>query len=427
MNTQEQQHRLHHKPFLLMWVVSFGVAWLGVFFGAFLIVDMFNRTEFLDPIFYWFERNSWLYGVMIGAGFGAFLALVQAWLIRWRYGFIPRFWRHSTVIGALIAGTLAGISMFSYYATNPMSRLTPISLWFISLTLVQSLALWPVVRRAWLFALAGLGAAGIAFVTGLWDMYGIGIVSSLFFGSFAQAVFSGALFLYLMRDYRLEAVPKRDEKSKGMQRRGLHPISFIGLWMLLHLFGWVALMSAYFLLILSSMAIPPIMTFLNALGQVNWVLGVLLGITVGSMTAIGQPWLMQQQGGYRPRTWMPISVLAWAIGGLGLWNFMQIYNGQGFWHGAMLVAWFGLPTLFQSFVLRKDLRGAWLYALSGIVSGIVAYLVYQEVANSSGQIYAVIFGAVVQAILTGVAFLTIIRQNQAETTPQEAVVEAEAA
>jgi hypothetical protein len=313
------------------------------------------------------------------------------------------------------------------FSSYNFERFIPFFVWFITISVVQMLALWPVVRRAWLFAFAGLGAAMIAFITGIWDVYSIGIVSSLFFGSFAQAVFSGLLFLYVMRDYRLEAVPKRDEKSKGMRRRGLHPMSFIGLWMLLHLFGWVALLSAYFLLILSSMAIPPILSFLNALGQVNWTLGILIGITVGSMTAIGQPWLMQQQSSYRPRTWMPVSIIAWAIGGLGLWNFMQMYNGQGFWHGAMLVAWFGLPSFFQSFVLRKDLRGAWLYALSGIVSGIVAYLVYQQANNSSGQIYAVIFGAVVQAILTGVAFLTIIRQNQSaavESAPQAPVSEA---
>ena len=62
-------------------------------------------------------------------------------------------------------------------------------------------------------------------------------LNMIFFGSMTQAIFSASLFLWLMRDYRVEAVQKRDEKSKGQIRSRLHPISFIGLWSLAHLFG----------------------------------------------------------------------------------------------------------------------------------------------------------------------------------------------
>src|SRR5262245_34803787 len=111
--SQDQQNRLHHRPFLALWVVSFGVAWLGVFFTAILLSDIFGRVEMLSALRDWLNSNNWLYGLMLGAGLGSFLALVQPWLMRWRYGFVPRFWRHSTIIGAMIAGSLIGNSIFS--------------------------------------------------------------------------------------------------------------------------------------------------------------------------------------------------------------------------------------------------------------------------------------------------------------------------
>jgi hypothetical protein len=422
---QVNQYRLHHWPFLLMWVASFGVAWLGVFFGGLLLNDLRYRLDYFREISWWIDSNPWFYGLLTGAGIGAFLALVQPWLMRWRYGFVPRFWRIMTFLGASLGGSFSFAYVFGGYGGyydnafsvwDYMARSAPWFIWFSSLSFAQMLALWPVARRAWLYSLAGLGATGLGFLLGLVDSYSMGQLNTLFFGSFAQAVFSGALFLYLMRDYRVEAVQKRDEKAKAVLRRGLHPISFIGLWMMAHLFGWVALLSVVFMLTIASFSFGFVQNFMNWLGSFEWPFAIALGLIVGSMTAIGQPWLMQQQSGYRPRFWMPLSLFAWAVAGLGLWQFMDNYNAGDVWRGMMLVLWFGFPTIFQSVALWTYSRTAWLYGLAGLVSGVVAYLFYQQFDWSSGNSgYAIIFGAIAQAILTGVVFLFII-----QTQPKEA-------
>jgi hypothetical protein len=434
MNQQDNHYRLHHLPFMVMWVASFGVAWLGVFFSGIILSDLRYNVDFVQVIATWLDANRWLYGLLLGTGIGTFLALIQPWLIRWRYGFVPRFWRIATFFGAILAGSLfseyfygSGYSFNYANVWGYLGRFAPISVWFGTLGLVQMLALWPVARRAWLYPLGGIGASLIAFGTGFWNGgYGLAQMNMLFFGSFAQAVFSGALFLWLMRDYRVEAVPKRDEKSKGLQRRGLHPISFIGLWMMAHLFGWVALLSVVFVLILASSAFSPVQSFMNWLGASDWSLAVLLGLIVGGVTSIAQRWLIQQQSEIRPRFWMLLSLVAWSLAGLGLWQFMDSYNGSGFWHGTMLVVWFGLPTILQSLALWPHLRSAWLYGLAGIVSALIAYLIYEQFSwAASEQIYTVIFGAIVQAILTGVAFL-IMNQTQPHKATDAVVVPQEA-
>jgi hypothetical protein len=441
-DAQTNHYRLHHLPFLLMWVASFGVAWLTLFMAAMLWTDAKMNISFLQELSNWVYSNArWLDGVVMAAGLGALLALVQPWLMRWRYGFVPRFWRISSFFGAILSGSLFSEIIYNngYYDLNGVwtqpDQIAPVIVWFGSLTAIQTLALWPVARRAWLYPLAGFGAAAVALLMGnlLGNYYGLSQTNALFFGSIAQAVFSGALFLYLMRDYRVEAVAKRDEKSKAVVRIGLHPISFIGLWAMAHLFGWVTVVAFSVIISTIRYSVPYMNELIYWAYSNPWVLYPAMGLTIGAVTAVAQPWLMQQRSGFRPRFWLRLSIPASAIAGLGLWRLFvySYYSYDAFgsyidetkslWIAAALLLWFGLPTLVQSLALWRDLRGAWLYALSGLVSAVVAYLVFLQFNWTYNSLsYATIIGAGVQAILTGAAFLTIMAQNQ-QAQAQEAV------
>src|SRR6187549_1563602 len=94
---QVNQYRLHQLPFMVMWVASFAVAWLGLFLASMLISDAKSRFLFVQELSNWvYIHARWLDGIVMAAGLGALLALTQAWLMRWRYGFVPRFWRVTT-------------------------------------------------------------------------------------------------------------------------------------------------------------------------------------------------------------------------------------------------------------------------------------------------------------------------------------------
>jgi hypothetical protein len=437
MKQQEQvnQYRLHHLPFLVMWVAAFGVAWLALFLAAMLWSDAKSDIIYLQEISNWVYNNArWLDGIVMAAGLGALLSLVQPWLMRWRYGFVPRFWRITTFFGALLGGSLFSEIIYNngYYDlsgvwTQPNSIL-PIFVWFSALTALQTLALWPVARRAWLYPLAGFGAFAVAWLMGsiFANYYGLSQTNALFFGSIAQAVFSGASFLYLMRDYRVEAVQKRDEKAKAVVRVGLHPISFIGLWAMAALFGWVTMIAMSYIVSTIRYSIPYMAELTYWIINTPWLFYPLMGLSIGGVTSLAQPWLMQQRSDFRPRFWLHLSFPAWAVAGFALWVLMSgsYYDKSRLEIGGALLLWFALPTIVQSFAFGRDLHGAWLYALSGIVSAVVAYVMYVQFSWSySAVAYAVIIGAGVQAILTGAAFLTIMAQNQVEEVvaiPQEA-------
>jgi hypothetical protein len=434
---QSPQYRLHHLPFLVMWVASFGVAWMLLFLALVLWHDVKTNTPIFGELANWVYLNArWLDGILVGAGFGAFLMLVQPWLMRWRYGFVPRFWRLTTFFGALLGGTLFAELMYGngYYDASgawvyPM-HIIPMLVWFSSLTLIQTLALWTVARTAVIYPLAGLGAALVALFMGKVPTGSMNQMNLLLFGTMAQAVFSGALFLWLMRDYRVEAVAKRDEKSKAVLREGLHPMSFIGLWTMAHLFGWVGLMTIALIWEQVKNSLP----FLSNLPYWlynNWMMYAFYGLVIGGLTALAQPWLMQQQSGLRPKHWLKLSFPAWTIAGLALMRLMRgdcYYecsdSMQNLWTGLALLLWFGLPPLIQSFALWREMRGAWLYALSGIVSAALAYFLYLQFAwTYSETMYATLFGALAQALLTGTAYLSILAQNRQNQASQEVALE----
>lgn len=438
MNDSGNNYRLHHTPFLLIWAGLIGVAWLSLFTGGILITFVRNEVPFMREMASWIYLNArWIDGLQIGIFFGAILALVQAWLIRWRYGFVPRFWRIATFLGATLSAALFSDIIYSggYYDANGSwvypSYYPALALWFCTLSLVQMLALWPVVRRAWLYALSGIGALGFGCLISYLESsanYSYNPMSVLFFGSIAQAIFTGALFLWLMRDYRVEAVPKRDEKAKLRQGMGLHPISFIGLWLMDYLFGWVSLLSIGFIAYTISNFFYPLRDFLNVVMSIQWLAAGIMGLLTGGAIALFQPWIMKQRSNYHPRFWLwiALSAVGWAIAGQAIPYLGSSYTieqmGMLKFFGTLLL-WFALPTILHSLAFWREKRGFWIYALAGVVSAAMAYFVYQQLAwTNTGILFAMVFGSGLQAILTGAAFMTMMAQNQqAEATALEVV------
>jgi hypothetical protein len=436
-------YRLHHVPFFWIWFALIGVAWLSAFVGGSLLSYVRDAVPLFREMASWIYLNArWIDGMMLGAFIGGLLALVQPWLIRWRYGFVPRFWRIATFVGAILASALfsnmiynnGGYTNSAGYWVSPNHAL-PLAFWFITLALVQMLALWPVVHRAWLYLVAGIGAFafgyGIYFLEESFNTYDYGYsnpMSILFYGSVAQAVFSGLSFLWLMRDYRVEAVPKRDEKAKLRQGMGLHPMSFMGLWTMAFLFGWVAVLSLGFMAYSIGATIPPLRDLISVIFSNQWIAAGTLGLLLGGATALPQPWLMKQRSDYSPnyRLWLILSAIGWTIGGLAIPNMNSSYtidqNGMPRYF-LMLLAWFALPIALQSLAFIRDKRSFWLYALAGIVSAVMAYFVNEQLDwTYSGPIYAIVVGAGLQAVLTGTAFLVMMAQNrQIEAAPVETI------
>ena len=117
---------------------------------------------------------------------------------------------------------------------------------------------------------------------------------------------------------------------------------------------------------------------------------MIMGMIIGGVLALAQPWLMEQASGYRPRGWLLLSSIAWLLAGYGLGDIMRFssygYGDNAFlmiWKPAMFLLWFALPPLVQAFALGRDLRVAHGFMRwQGVVSAVLAYFLYQQALST---------------------------------------------
>ena len=67
------------------------------------------------------------------------------------------------------------------------------------------------------------------------------------------------------------------------------------------------------------------------------------------------------------------------------------------------------------------MRGGWLWAFTGLVGGLLSYLIYVQFDGSSlSEFYAVCIGILAQALVTGIAFLMLANQQRPMPAPEQA-------
>src|SRR5688572_7385610 len=94
----DENPRLHRVPFMLLWIMSYGLAWYAIDFYEWLRCELVLR-EFINWLKY---NNDWSEKLVIGIIFGTVLTSFHSWLIRRRYGYLPKYWTLITWIGATL-------------------------------------------------------------------------------------------------------------------------------------------------------------------------------------------------------------------------------------------------------------------------------------------------------------------------------------
>lgn len=413
--------RLNRVPFAIIWVASYALAWFVLFFASMIAQDM-NNTSVIGDLLRWINRHAqWINGIGMGLTFGVMLSLVQTWLIRRRYGFVPKLWRITTIIGA----TLTGFSFpfaNNYWDYNQLWL--PLIVWFSLINVFQAGVMFRVNRQAWLLAVVGILAGFVA--GGLYalpDSYNTEIWA-LLLGSIIQAVGTAIVMLRLMANPREGIVPKRetDEKSKTRLRDGLHPMTFIAFWASAHFAGWVMFAMCvvlWFMTIGETEFGYAIGTWVD--NNAEWVVGLTFGAIVGSTSAIAQPWLMKQHSKVEVKHWLLVSTIGWAIAGIGFWLYVDSYDMGEVEKALSLLIWFATPTLFQTIPMWRVMRGGWIWAGTGIASAIIAFLIdAQSTWTYNDTFYAIMLGGLAQAIITGSTFI-LLQSQQRQDNSVEAV------
>ena len=411
--------RLHRVPFLLWWMMSYALGWYAIY-----VYEEFNPSSPQGP---WFEQRlcaflTWLRlsepfgrreGLLVGFIFGLVLSLIQTWLIRERYGYIPRFWGIATIVGATIAGGYAyprvGVTGGGLY-NDVINTIPDFRLWFSILGLFQSIGMWSISRKAWLMFVTGGIASALTVLSLVYlQIYYFDPFEALLLGTFIQSVGTGLIALYLMANPREGSVPKR-EKAQGMKfqpHNGLSTRGFISLWIGIYYFAQL-LIAVLLEIWYRMLAYKSIELYWINLPQTYVIIFSMTGVA----TAIAQHWLIQSR--HSIRYWHLFTVVGWIFAGFAAgqhFNYEADYSRlqENFFLGVSLA----LPLLFQTIPMKRAMRGGWLWAVVGIASFVLIVL-FQNWAwfSRSRLLYGTIFGGLFMSVATACLFLWLVARNK---------------
>lgn len=431
---EDDNPRLHRIPFFLLWIVSYSLAWYVLY-----IYEMLWYEYRLDGILSWLKfSSSWGEGLVIGLLFGLMLSFTQTWLIRQRYGYIPRFWRMATILGATIAGLgypRVGLNPGEYFIginnwgiNNPIlvnSLVVDFFFWFIVLSLFQTIVLLPVNRKAWLIIVVGL-LSGIVASAPLMDpavLYGRPFWT-LILGTMVQTLGTGLLVLYLMAYPREGIVAKREKVKKfRIDTEGkLTTISFALWWSGIFVLSLVMMVVLYelwrFMVYYSPISLYESLNLSDNEGK--WYVGAVLFGIMGIVTAIAQQWLMKKHSQRIISHWRIFTIIGWVIAGVMWWEYRYTHPLTLLDRNLLKVGYFVIPTLVQTIPIHRALRGGWIWAGTCILGGLLLVLIQDLYwLTNMSKYYGLLFGGLFLSLSTAFVFLRL--QSQSEQTP--AVIE----
>ncbi|MEO1644257.1 MAG: hypothetical protein AAFR67_03655, partial [Chloroflexota bacterium] len=164
--------------------------------------------------------------LFVGLIFGLALSGVSGWLLKARYGYVPRGWYIGTIIGAMMTG-------FGYPriggGAGPMLTPPPFAdeflHWFVVLNTFQAIIMWRISKRAWgLFAVGALAAGVSIFLLPLEPViYFSYLRIALLVGTLIQACGTAFAMMYIMSDTVTRTCDKSKNEHKIKQGQQIQP------------------------------------------------------------------------------------------------------------------------------------------------------------------------------------------------------------
>ncbi len=427
VTTHDDNPRLQRIPFVLLWLFSYGLAWFALY-----IYEMIWYDWSFDGLLSWLKYSGQGEGeaIVLGLLFGLTLSSVQTWIIRLRYGYVPKFWRAATILGAIVAGFgyprvglrsgeyLLGLN--SWGINNPPrgdSLINDFLIWFIALSLFQAVIMLRVNRKAWLIIVIGVLAATVASLPLLnpGQLYGKPLWT-LIMGTMIQAFGTALLFLYFMAHPHEGVVPKRDElrKSKPYLDGTLATTPFILLWI-----------GIYYLHLVLQVALPELWGFFvyyspNALyygldlgySSSGWLMQAIYFGIIGIIIAIVQYWLIKKYSNRTIPGWHVFTIAGWVFAGIVWWSFRYGYPQTDLVRALKFGGYLAIPALFQALPMNRAFRGGWIWAVMGVVAGVLGMVILEIADWRMSSFYGRSFAGLALSFCTAFFFLRLHSQTK---------------
>ncbi len=426
---EDDNPHLRRVPFVLLWFVSYGLAWYVLY-----IYEMLWYDWNFDALLSWLKsspQGPWREALVLGLLFGVTLSSIQTWLIRQRYGYVPKYWRAATILGAIIAGFgypriglrtgeyLLGLNWMGVNnTTSADSLINDFIIWFIALGLFPAIVMLQVNRKAWIMVAVGVLAGAIASVPLLnpGQLFGKPMWT-LIMGTTVQAIGTALLVLHFMAHPR-EAVVDKLENTQDSANGSIAAAPFIWLWVgifCLHSVLTVALPELWGFLLYYS---PDAIFYGLDLRSSRWTWyfsAVLFGI-IGSIIATAQQWLVKKHRNCSIPGWHRFTLVGWAFAGIAWWGFR--YGGYPRTEVAnvlMFGSFLTIPTLFQAVPLSRVFKGGWIWAVIGVLAGLFAVFIRGVAPFQMSNFYGRTLAGL--ALSFGTAFIFSRLPSQDNATP----------
>ncbi len=413
---QDDNLRLHRISFLFLWTSTFVLAWYVIY-----IYELLWYEPRLDRFLSWLKFSStWREGAVIGLLFGGILSVTQTWIIRFRFGFSPRFWLPLTLIGSIVAGqwyprvglrtgeALIGINWMGVNNTTSVDKLViDFMLWFLILNLCQTIALFFVNRKAVVLIIVGLVSGFIASIPMVYPhlMYGRPFWTLILATGF-QAIASYFVVMYCMSNPRMGVTPKRDKQVPNLPRQNLSTVTFILMWV-----------ASFHIARVVNIIIPEIWRFLvyyspTALYENlrlsqsfdTWIYALIVTGISGIWLAIAQKWLMSKYANIEVSHWIIFSAIGWMIAEFILWYAQSIYPRDSTYYLFMGLYWI-LPALLQAILINRLASRGWIWLFSGVIAGIISIWILSIEYPYLSRFYSTFVATMSLAFSTSICFV----------------------
>lgn len=169
-------------------------------------------------------------------------------------------------------------------------------------------------------------------------------------------------------------------------KRRIGTIPFLLMWLTGHALSWGAL---YYLW--------------ETFNFSDWTMLTISGLILGGGIGLTQKYLLRYAYNIPLKGWMRLTVLGWFAGWLSYYagtEWLTRFYSYPLW--LTIIPMFGIPALFQWFLLRRHVKAAWLWVVAAIVSTITFGMVYD---NSAYNLTAHTLSASAQGVVTGLTIL----------------------
>ncbi len=125
---------------------------------------------------------------------------------------------------------------------------------------------------------------------------------------------------------------------------------------------------------------------------------------------------MKKHSNFSILGWHKFTVIGWILVGFFWWSFRHVYPRTELVSALLFGGYLTILALFQAVPMNRVFRGSWLWAVVGILAGLLAVYIRGDRWSSMHNFYGITFAGLALSFATAFVFFRLQSQHE-ETQP----------